>query len=98
MIILHRAPFGTYRIVAEDGRDLLVQDDRGYPSLAGTFGWNISDVIGAPGHSSCYHDGTDGTIDCQSCGRTAAEFISAARQFLDNHDGAIAEDPGYFLD
>ena len=42
----------------------------------------------------CDHSGTDGTVDCQ-CGVTAGEFISAAREWLD-HDGATADDPGYF--
>ena len=43
----------------------------------------------------CDHDGTDGTVDC-SCGVTAGDFISAARGWLDDHDGATVEDPGYF--
>ena len=46
--------------------------------------------------NTCQHDGTDGTVDCHECGVTAGEFISAARDWLDNNDGATAEDPGYF--
>ena len=43
----------------------------------------------------CPHDGTDGTIPC-ACGLQAGDFISAARQWLDDNDGATVEDPGYF--
>jgi hypothetical protein len=45
---------------------------------------------------TCNHSGTDGTVDCPDCGLTAGEFISAAREWLDDNDGATAEDPGYF--
>ena len=44
----------------------------------------------------CDHDGTDGTIDCPACGMSATAFISAACDWLDDNDGATAEDPGYF--
>jgi len=100
MITLHRAPFGTYRIVAQDGQDLLVQTDYDFPSLATTFGWDITSVPGRRGLRDvrCRHDSTDGTIGCADCGTTASEFIDAARSWLDDHDGAIAEDPGYFSD
>lgn len=47
------------------------------------------------GFASCDHAGTDGTVDCE-CGVTAADFISAAREFLSDADGATADDPGYF--
>ena len=43
----------------------------------------------------CIHDGTDGTVDCP-CGVTADDFIAAARDWLTAHDGATADDPGYF--
>lgn len=45
---------------------------------------------------TCKHDKTDGTVDCPDCGLTASQFISAAREWLDDNDGAQAEDPGYF--
>lgn len=44
----------------------------------------------------CHHDSTDGTIDCPECGVSASAFIQAAREFLDDNDGAQAEDPGLF--
>jgi hypothetical protein len=47
-------------------------------------------------HPHCDHCGTDGTVDCRDCGVTASEFIGAAREWLENNDGAQAEDPGYF--
>jgi len=48
------------------------------------------------GLGPCDHDGTDGTIDCTSCGLTPTSFIRDAREWLDEHEGATAEDPGYF--
>ncbi len=44
----------------------------------------------------CSHDATDGTINCK-CGVTASDFICAARDYLNDNDGAQAEDPGYFV-
>lgn len=45
---------------------------------------------------TCEHDRTDGTVTCQDCGLTASDFISAAYDWLRDHNGAEAEDPGYF--
>ena len=46
----------------------------------------------------CDHDPTDGTVDCPDCGVTASEFIAAAGAWLQEHDGATADDPGYFCE
>lgn len=43
----------------------------------------------------CPHQETDGTVDCR-CGVTAGDFIASAGDYLDDHDGATADDPGYF--
>lgn len=91
------------KIVNDDGRDVLVQTDRDWPGIASTFGWSIVNVQ-APGlgydaeyyRPACHHHSTDGTVDCRECGITAGQFIEAAREWLDDHDGAEAEDPGYF--
>jgi len=41
MITLQLGQFGwDYLVVADDGRDLLVQNDYDYPGLATTFGWS----------------------------------------------------------
>ena len=45
----------------------------------------------------CQHDATDGTINCH-CELTAGHFITSARQWIDDHDRATTEDPGYFAD
>jgi len=115
------------KIVAEDGRDLLIQSDWDFPSVAGSFGFRLSDVLpkapqgyydwqegrdgGTPwtpeeeavfhayeAQPKCEHRGTDGTIKCPTCGLLPADFISAARQWIDANDGATAKDPGYFED
>lgn len=104
------------KVVADDGRDILIQTDWDFPSVASVFGWSTSEVQKCPecGHIAtvkdsrhfacaectriakvCSHDGTDGTVDCK-CGVKAGDFISAARQWIDDNDGATAEDPGYF--
>lgn len=44
----------------------------------------------------CEHDGTDGTVACPHCGLPAGAFIQAARQWIDDNDGAEVDDPGYF--
>lgn len=105
-ITLQSGSFGwDYLIVAEDGRDCLVQTNTDYPGVASTFGWSpsravfdaeVSDQLGDPLVASCEHDGTDGTIDCPACGMTRTEFIQSAQEWLDDHIGEEAEDPGYF--
>ncbi len=44
----------------------------------------------------CSHHESDGTVDCKACGVLASDFITAARQWIDDNDGAEAQDPGYF--
>ncbi len=86
----------SFKIVNDDGRDLLIQTDYDWPGIASTFGFSLENVQ-RPGFAiSCYHPNTDGTVDCQACGVTAHQFIQAAGEWLREHDGAKAEDPGYF--
>jgi len=47
-------------------------------------------------HHLCKHSHTDGTVDCPDCGVTASDFINAASEWLDDHDGEQVDDPGYF--
>jgi hypothetical protein len=75
------------------GRTILIQTDWDYPGVASSFGWDIRSAH-APGCAD--PSGTDGTIDCPSCGTTASSFITAAESWMDDHLGAIVEDPGYF--
>jgi hypothetical protein len=98
------APDGGYPgfvIKADDGRTLFVQSDYDWPDIATTFGWWIGaiPVEGEDRPCPADHDGTDGTIDCPSCGTTAGYFIAAAGAYLtDNHlDFEPVEDPGYFI-
>lgn len=55
----------------------------------------VCEECGAP-MRYCPHDGTDGTVDCPDCGIPSTDFIGAAREYLADHDGAMADDPGYF--
>ena len=82
--------FGCYLITAEDGQDILIQTDWDFPGTARTFGWAPK-----PGPDGCQHRGTDGTITCPDCGRTAGSFIAEARDYLDAGPDDV-EDPGYF--
>lgn len=83
-ITFARGDFGfTYLVVAEDGRDILIQSDWDYPGLASTFGW-----------TPCECGTTDGTVDCPH--KTASRMIAEAQEFLDRHIGDSVDDPGYF--
>jgi len=82
-ITLLHGEFGTYLLVAEDGRDILIQTDFDYPGFARTFGW-----------SPCECGETDGTVDCPH--KTVSQMIGEAQAFLDDHLGESVEDPGYF--
>jgi hypothetical protein len=82
-ITLEQGDFGTYLVVAEDGRDILIQTDFDYPGIASTFGW-----------SPCECGATDGTVDCRH--KTASQMIAEAQAFLDDNIGQSVEDPGYF--
>jgi hypothetical protein len=82
-IRLEEADAGTFLLVGDDDRDLLVQTDWDFPGVASTFGW-----------SACACGETDGTVDCVH--RTTDEMIADAQDFLRAHAGDIADDPGYF--
>lgn len=58
--------------------------------------WDFPGIASAFGFSPCDCGDTDGTVDCAH--HTASEMITAAREYLDEHSGEIAEDPGYFGD
>jgi hypothetical protein len=84
-ITLEQGDFGTYLIVDNaTGKDILIQTDWDYPGIASTFGWSHE------------HGETDGTIDCPVCGASASDMINEAQEYLDDHIGDTAEDPGYF--
>jgi hypothetical protein len=102
-ITLQSSDFGHYRLVGDDGTsDVLPQTDYDFPSVASSFGWSVRNVSRPTLDSErfalpiqCLHDGTDGTIDCSGCTATVSDFISSARQWLDEHLGETVEDPGY---
>ena len=80
LITLENGDCGTYLLIAEDGREMLIQTDWDYPGIAATFGWKPCD------------SGTNGTVG----GSTASHMITEATEYLDDHLGDAAEDPGYF--
>lgn len=75
-------------------RSRLIQVDWDFPALATAFRWNIRSVQ-LPGQK-CDHRGTDGTGPCPDCGIGPGVFIQSAREWLDDHHGSVAPDPGYF--
>lgn len=91
---------GCLKIVAEDGRALLIQTDWDWPGVASSFGWSIKSVQQTGEECFqlgwCEHRATDGTVPCPDCGLIASDFIGAARQWMDENDGAEVEDIGYF--
>ena len=94
----NNSPGAAGEIVNEEtGESILIQGDWDWPKTARAFGWDMSQV--QPQFSvvpKCRHPKTDGTIDCPDCGITASQFIVEARSWLDDRDGATADDPGYF--
>ena len=78
---------------ATETKSILVQVDYDACGVASSFGWSVKDVVGA---HPCEHDGTDGTIDCKTCGVKAMQFIESAIDYINSNDGKVAEDPGYF--
>jgi hypothetical protein len=82
-ITLREGHAGTFLLVAEDGRDILIQSDWDFPGAASTFGW-----------SPCACGATDGTVDCDH--HTRSEMMANAWDFLSAHAGDTVPDPGYF--
>lgn len=56
--------------------DVLIQTDWDFPGVASTMGWR-----------ACKCGGTDGTVDCVPCGRTAGEMISEAYDYIREREG-----------
>lgn len=79
---------GYFRLVADDGRDILIQTDYDLPGIASFFGY-----------VPCKSGRTDGTVDCScGCGKTVGDMIAEADAFLCEiaDSETEAEDPGYF--
>lgn len=89
------APCCPGEIVNDDGQTVLIQTDWDYCGVATSFGWSIREVQQID-HDECDHSFSDGTVDCPECGLIAGEFIAAARDWLDDNDGVMADDPEYF--
>jgi len=99
-LICRVRPDGTYS-TRDEANTVLVQTDWDYPALASTFGWRAGntgredpDTWEDLPDCQCWQH-TDGTVDCPACGKTAAEFITEAAEFLDSCSDFV-EDPGYF--
>ena len=82
-ITLLEADCGTFLLLAEDGRTILVQVDWDFPGVASTFGWSP--------RSSPMTDDT-GTL----AEKSLSTVIGDARDFLHERAGSTADDPGYF--
>jgi len=94
MTTLLQGDYGTYELLPANKRvakafkrdtgeeTILFQTDWDFPGLARALGWN-----GKVRRERCPHRGTDGTITCPDCGKSAGEFIGAATQWLDGHCG-----------
>lgn len=92
-------PGAVCKIVADDGRDVLVQSSDDACGVASSFGWNICGVQTAAFRLIryvCMHKGTDGTVRCRDCGVTPERFREAALDYIAENDGESVDDPGYF--
>jgi hypothetical protein len=85
----------------DESQSVKIQTDWDFPGVASTFGWSMDSVqvTDDDGEESeyCNHRDTDGTVDCPVCKITTSQFIESARKWLEDHDGAMVEDPGYFV-
>lgn len=92
-------PGAVCKIVADDGRNILVQYDTDACGVASSFGWSPS-CMPAPSRKDrgwmCYHAHTNGTVDCPDCDTKASAFLRDALLFIEEHDGESVDDPGYF--
>ena len=88
-ITLEESAFGSYLVIHDDERDMLIQSDWDFCGIGMAFGWNPC----AKCRRTC-HGASDGTIDCAR--RSASEHIASAQEWLDRHIGKRIEDPGYF--
>jgi len=81
-------------MIRETGEEsALFQTDWEFPGLAQSLGWN-----GKIGREKCDHRGTDGTVDCPECGKTAIQFIMEAEEWLDARVGKVfVKDVGHYF-
>jgi hypothetical protein len=80
------------RFRRESGNEsVLISSDWDYPSLARNLGWRMRD-------RKCAHNSTDGTVRCESCGKSASAFIQAAQKWLDLRVDSVFQGDfeGYF--
>ena len=80
------------RLRRETGKEsVLIQTDWDFPSLARNLGWSMGPrklsadhpARHEQGYTHCYHRGTDGTVKCPDCGKSASAFIEEAQEYLD---------------
>ena len=57
-----------------------IQTDWDYPYAIGLLGYGLRRR-----GERCAHRGTDGTINCPDCGKTATKFIQEAAEILDRN-------------
>ena len=71
------APNSSFGLYDNRGECLhFVESDWDYAALASALGW-----------VPCQCGGTDGTVDCKSCGRTVSAMLSEAFDYLEERDG-----------
>ena len=93
-VYMERDWAGNYQLWVIDGgednreADVYVQTDWDYPRLAELFGWS----------PCCGSGGTDGTVDCPTCGVTVTEHLLSAVECLDSHCDQITDVPNCYVD
>jgi hypothetical protein len=60
----------------DESQTVLVQSDWDYPGVASSMGWE-----------PCSCGATDGTVDCQRCGRKASDMIAEAYDWIESREG-----------
>ena len=78
--------FGHYLVTDDHGHELYIQIDYDFPALAETFGWNGKLVSKSKLR----------VVNIKDNDKAGAEIYSAI-VWLDDHEGKVVEDPGYFF-
>lgn len=83
-------------------QDLYFSTSEQIIGIAQIFGFSMASVQ-SPGHGyesdyyrpTCFHGKINQSNPCE-CGTTFTDILEAAKKWLSENDGAIADDPGYF--
>jgi hypothetical protein len=98
-IVIHRdgnyAPCGFLLCrVLDDNGTYEPYSDNSTETILIDYDWDFPDLASNWGFVACECGETDGTVNCKH--RKTGDMISAAFDWLEDHQGEAVNDPGYF--